>query len=499
MRGRTPTALGIDIDVNRVSLALVAREAGGFRVVRSVSRPISSDAPSSHRIEDITALSRTLGKLKKQCKLRRMKAAMGVSISPLVLQILDLPRPMPPNIREFVESELGQYVALSGKAIVSDFCAVGAGRDPQRRLLSVAGDKQTICDLVKACGSARLTVETVEPSILAYARARCRQTETGARADKVLVVEVNARQLFACLLRKGVLDFVRTKSSPTEVESSEAASAWLVEEIETMMHHYDSESSEGDAGWEVDIIARDGARVTQEITEFLKAKTGVLPHIVRESDGSNHAGAAQKGPGGATVALGLAMKLLDEQGDAWRINLLPHDVSQARLFARHVLMVANAAALIFLGMVLSLLFVSHTADRGRQNLDCARVAEKLYTTPALVAETRSIDRQTQWAQRQLKEIENAFAEQSQVDWPRVLNAVADSTPAGVCITRLSSQDAAHLSIRGLALSSGTVQGFVQALGKAGLFESVSLGSLERLQGGDSLLQYEMDCLMRSTP
>ena len=85
------------------------------------------------------------------------------------MQLLDMPKHVPANIGEFVQGELQQYVALSGKNVISDFCGVGVGAP--KRVLVVAADGDEIQEQVQGCGAAGIAVEVVEPATLAYARA----------------------------------------------------------------------------------------------------------------------------------------------------------------------------------------------------------------------------------------------------------------------------------------------------------------------------------------
>jgi len=490
MSRRAKMSVGIDIGGNRVTLALAAREREGVRLLRAVSGPILNGSG----VAEVATLSRALRKLRRQGRIPRMKAAMGVSLSPLVLQMLDMPRQMPENVGEFVESELRQYVALSGRKIACDFCAAGNGRDSRGRLLSVAGDKEVVRRLVGACGAAGLTVEVVEPSVLACARALCKRDGTTGRAATVLVAEINASQLSVCLLRRHMLDLVRTRGIPAE--AGQNADAWLAEEVQTMMRHYDAEPSEGVAGWELHILVRDGAPVTRNVGAFLRSRTGVPTEVSDEAcEGADSSPQRVVCPSsGASAALGLAMGQLDPGGNAWKVNLLPGEVTQRRLFVRHVLTAAIAAALIFLTMLLVPQVVTRTADKMREDLYRQKVTERLYATPALAAQSHRLDRQIAQAERQLREMRRALQTPSR-NWPHVLNGIAESMPAGVCITRLWSQDSQRLSMKGLALSCGAVQDFVQSLGQRDSFRSVSLGSMERQQDARALVQYEMDCLM----
>ena len=169
MRLRTKTALGIDIGERRLSVALVESNAQGIRVVAAANAELPAGAVGPEEFTRGKALSRLLAQLGRRSQLRGARVAVALSPDSMVIQLLDLPKHVPTNIGEFVRSELQQYVALSGKNVVSDFCGVGSG--VHKRLLAVAADVDEIRELVDECSTARIAVDAVEPSMLAYTRA----------------------------------------------------------------------------------------------------------------------------------------------------------------------------------------------------------------------------------------------------------------------------------------------------------------------------------------
>ena len=178
MRLRTKTALGIDIGERRISVALVESNEQGVRVLAAASADLPAGDAGPQESTHGKVLSRLLAQLGRRSQIRRARAAVALSADSMVTQLLDLPKHVPTNIGEFVRSELQQYVALSGKNVVSDFCGVGSG--VQKRLLAVAADVDEIQEMVEACSAAGIAVDAVEPSMLAYARAFLEQRETSA-------------------------------------------------------------------------------------------------------------------------------------------------------------------------------------------------------------------------------------------------------------------------------------------------------------------------------
>lgn len=502
MTGCVRTALGIDVCQDRVSMALISEDPSGYKIVRAGSISLPQGVVCDGGLVEVKTLSKVLRKLRRRIRIPRMTAAVSMSVAPLVLQVLDLPKQMPANVRHFVEEELRQYVSLSGTDIVSDFCSVGSGAGSQRRILSTAAERDKIQTLIKACAAAGLTVEVIEPVVLAYARAAGRKKTACTHADKELVVEINGHYLAACLLRRGAVDLARVKSLPAGVEEAEPACQWLAEEIRAMTRYYDAGSAGSDAQWQGAVIVRNVPWMTPAALAFLRAETGIDTLAVTDSRGVDLASVEEPPRPSAdppsTVAVGLALKLLDTDNDAWKINLLPGDVTQMRSSRRRIFMASTAAAMIFLAVLVTLHVLSRTTEKMHQDLDHRRLVEKLHTTPALAAEARRLDRQIKQVERDLEQMNGAVSGQRYVDWPSILRVIRESAPADVCITRLWSRETRSLSLKGLSLSYGAAQTFVRGLDERGEFTSVALTKLDRRQDNRVMIEYEIDCLLRTT-
>jgi len=502
MRRRPKTALGIEVCRDRVQLALIASApaAPGWRLLRAASAPLPTAALGDGGPADVTALTRVLRKLRRRARVGRMKAAVAMSMHPLVVQLLDLPDPMPANVGEFVDHELRQYVALSGRNVTSDFCAAGAAGSASRRLLSVAGERATLRNLAKACDGAGITAAAIEPPLLAYARATQRDKASLTHQGKRLLVEISAHQLSACVLCNGVLEAVRVKDIPSETHGPNGADRWLLEQLQMMIRYYGADR--GNGSYEVRVVLRDGVPLKQETLAVVQASSdpgAVTVETPQETDRQS-TGRDEKAspPPASKVAVGLALKMLDDDGDAWRVNLLPDEVEQTRSFARHALVAANVAALMVLGMIVTLQFMTHTANKKRYGIERTRASQKLYATRTLAMKADALECRLDQRRNEVQRIQEVLGAWNDVDWPSLLRSIRDVAPAAVCITQLASDDAENLYLNGLALSYEGVRAFAQGLDGRNLFESVSLTKVEKAQGERALIRYQIDCLLKTT-
>jgi len=493
MKARVRTALGIDLSPRQVSAALVERAGPAFRVVAAASSDLTDSADHAR------ALSLVVKRLGRRARSARTKAAVSLSTNPLVVQILDMPRHMPANIREFVEGELRQYVTLSGKRTVCDFCGIGLAAEGRKRMLTAAAETEPLLKMVTACAKAGVTVEAVEPSLLACARAFHAGGEGERLSRSVLIAILGSDNLTLSLFHDGMLDFVRIRDIPSDAREQEALLEWLAEELRAVIHYHSSSPGTNHGALHVRVILQGPESSAKEVEISLRARTAIESLAVIHSHESAAGGSDMGGEAPCQMAVGAAMKILDPDADSLRINLLPEEVRRARLLARHALLTAIAAALTFLGVLMAMLLLNHAADTAREQVEQRKIAGQLYTTPALIAQDTFLDREISRARQQLGSLQKLMSTEREVDWPGVLNAVRRAAPAGVCITELASDNHnEHLLLKGLALSGEAAQSFVRGLDGSEPFTSVAMNRVTlKRQSGRELVEYQIDCSTKS--
>jgi hypothetical protein len=498
MKLRTKIALGIDIGARRISVALVERDEQGFRTVAAASgdlpagqsNPREGTNPQSRR----TAIARLLSQLGRRSQVRRAPAAVALAADSMVLQLLDLPKHVPTNIGEFVRSELQQYVALSGKTIISDFCGVGPG--VQKRLLAVAADMDEIQEKVKACGAAHIAVDVVEPSLLAYARAfLTRQNQTGRDGD-VMIAMLGPRTLTVALFLRGTLDFVRVRNLPGDADTPPLLCAWLAEELKAVVRYYDAQAPRAERHWQTCLVIDDGAHRAGEIEALLAAEGTRAPIAVVEAREALPGSPSTQEGEVSTAAVGAALALLGTAGDGLKINLLPKTVTQARSLSTHVLATALAGVLIFLGLFATAGLLERTTGAMDRRIEQIRLSEELYTTPALMVKEKFLDQDIARLRHRLAPLRKAVADRHGLDWPGILAAVRQAAPADVAITQWHCDDGKTLLLKGLAPSCPAAQTLVRNLESQKPFASASLSLVQRQPDPGGRLEYRIDCLLK---
>jgi Tfp pilus assembly protein PilN len=513
MRVRTRTALGIELGERCISVALVERGAQGLRTIAAARGDLPALEAGESGLGKV--LSGLLGQLGRRGRVCRAKAAVAVSVDPLVMQLLDLPQPVPTNLSAFVMHELQQYVALSGRSVVSDFCGVGSG--VQKRLLAAAADADQMETMVKTCRAAGIVVDAVEPALLAYARAALERQGQVQSGGDVMIALLGARTLTMGLFRRGALDFVRTRPLPADPLTPPLC-RWLADELQAVARYYGTQISPGTGTWRICVVVHDGAPRAQEIASGLAAEAparsftvvdvcesmdhGHEPAPAQAGDGVPNAEFRVGGPHAdaivSQVAVGAALTLLGVGANGLKVNLLPRAVREARLRTRRLLLTVNAGLVVFLALFVASGLLMHTTGTMARRMEQTRLAAAHYATGALIVEEGFVGQEIVGLQERVEPLRRAMEGRQMVDWPGILQAVRQAIPAGVSVTQLYGGDGRTVAVKGLAPSCPAAEAFVRSLERQSPFESVSLATLERRGDAEDRLEYRIECLLKPT-
>ena len=510
MRAHTKTALGIDIGKRRLSVALVEKGEQGFRVLAAAGGDLPMPGPEPRQPAHGKVLARLLAQLGRRSHLRGARAAVALSPDSLVIQLLDMPRRVPGNVGEFVRNELQQYVSLSGKAVLSDFCGIGSG--VQKRLLAVAVDGDEIQEAVQAYRGMSIGIDAVEPSALACARAfLAREKELLVRDHSpsivhassvnhdVLIAVLGPHTLTTTVFRRGTLDFVRVRELPGDANTPRLLCVWLAEELKAVVRYYDTQVSSPDHDRRVWLAIHDGVHRADDIAPPLAAEAGTKAFtVVDVCEPLLASGAAKEespSEGASMVAVGAALTLLGTEGDDLRINLLPKAVAEAKSLTRHVLLMANVSVIIFLGIFATGQLLTRTTNAMDRRIEETRLSGQLYTTPALITKEKLLDQEIARLRQQVKPLRQIMKGRQATDWPGILGAVRQASPEGVSVTQLQCSDGRIVSLKGLAPSCPAAEAFVRNLESQRPFASVSLMLVQKQQNQDDHLEYRIDCLL----
>ena len=197
----------------------------------------------------------------------------------------------------------------------------------------------------------------------------------------------------------------------------------------------------------------------------------------------------------STVAIGLAMKLLDENDGDLRINLLPPEASQIKAARKDVLTSTSIMAAILLIMIAVVSAMVLITKKVNADISHIKQTELSKDTRSLLQEAEAIDRQIQ--QVSDRKWYSILSSSQNLDWPEILNDIRKVTPKTLQITKLHSESNSGLYLEGRALSYETVYLFVDMLDKSEHISSASLTKTEKDNKYGGLVNYAINCSLET--
>ena len=480
---KSNTALGIDVSDGWITLALLARNKYGARLLKAACAPVPDGAVKDGNITNATALAKAIKKLKSKNRIKSHRTVFSLVANPTLMQILDLPGEARGNARQFVNNEVKHYAVLPIKKAAVDFCGIKpSSKSRQQRLLVVATDSQKITAAVRALRREGLNIDGIEPSWIAYARACYAKKIAGTYDTNRLFATIYDGMLTLSVLKSQRLDFVRTKRIEPFLLQSEEYLKWLAEEINAVIKFYELENPGKNNQWRLTLVTDIGAESVPGTTESLKAWLGPVELEVRTLEHAR-----------LTIAVGLAMKLLNVPDCGLNIDLLPPELIEAKTAEKQTLAVANVAAAFIFLVILSVGFLSAKGIKANAHVEHNRKTQVSRKTPALLNQHSSLQRQITGLSEKLGLTNNTLSTGSTFKWGRILDDIRRATPKSVRITALSSSDNFKMLLEGQAFSYAAIYLFVDSLGTCGNIESASLTGTEKHKGPDNLVSYSISC------
>jgi Tfp pilus assembly protein PilN len=499
------TALGVDITKERVSLALLRKKGAGVELIKSASGPVPQGAIADDKIQDTVLLSKAIRQVRNHGRIwvRFRQAAVSLTVEPTIVQIMNMPKKSQTTLGQFVRSEIKHCVALSGKKAAIDYCGLGSAAEPgSRRLLAVATEGTALSQVVKACTSAGISVEAVEPPLLAYARAFHANKIAGRFDCSVLVAILQSRVLTLCVFRKQTIDFVRTKHVTEDATTPERVCQWLSKQINAVIQFYDIEVPDSPGKWEVTVVADAEQTLPPNAEQTLKAAVGCPKLDVRTPENvSQDVAVEQKRASGAgdasIVAIGLAMKLLTKDGADLKINLLPPEATEVKSFKKHAIITANIMAAIVSASVLGMGALGLLIDEVKADILRTKQRHSLQDVSNLIRENIRINTQIEQLSGGPDQLNDILKSRRDLDWTGLLDDLRKNAPKNIRIVSLRSQSKNAVTIEGLALSYQSVHLFVNMLNRCEHIKSASLIETEKDEQYSGLVTYTISCALTS--
>jgi len=455
----------------------------GVKLLKAAGCPVPDGAIKNGNIEDAKALAKAIKKLKAKNRIRSHRTAFSLVANPTLMQILDLTKEARNNPRQFVHNEVKHYAVLPIKQAAVDFCGIkSSAKSPNRRVLVVATDRQKINAAAMTLNKEGLNIDTIEPAWIAYIRACYAKKIARSFDTNRLFAIVCDGTLTLSLFRSQCLDFVRTEQIEPETLQSEEYPEWLAEKINAVIKFYDIEASDKRNKWNITLVTDISAWSVPGTTDSLKAALSPAEIEVRTLEHAH-----------LTMAVGLAMKLLNVPGPGLNINLLPPELIEVKSAEKQALMIANIAAAIIFLLILSVGFLTAKSKRVDSSIEHNRQTQVHRNTPELLKEKALLQEQITDLSEKINITKETLSAGSSLKWDRILSDIRRVTPQTVRITSLQGSDNFRMLLDGQALSYEAIYLFVDTLSTCKNIESASLIGTEKYNESEHLVKYSIRC------
>jgi Tfp pilus assembly protein PilN len=269
----------------------------------------------------------------------------------------------------------------------------------------------------------------------------------------------------------------------------------LTKEIHTIIQFYEVEVSGKCESWEVtvggEIFADDNHILAKSLNDNVRnVRVDICPYknIEQGIDFWQNENHVKPSP----AAIGLAMKLLDHSDFNLKINLMPKEVSESNTVEKHTLIMANAAAVIFLIFILCLGFLSRKEKQVQANMQSNNNAKIISVSKKMLEEQKSTSNDLRHLSSRLKRVDQIIKGRPFIQWGHVFSDLSKKTPRDVQITSLTSKNN-NLVLEGRALSYEAIHLFVEMLDSSEFIKSAALVKTIDNNTSDYVLRFSINC------
>jgi Tfp pilus assembly PilM family ATPase/Tfp pilus assembly protein PilN len=496
MKTRGKTAFGIDICKDAVSFAELRKNGRQIKIVRCGNIPLDQTIVNNGVIQDPAALAEVLKQLKIAGAFKHRNTTLTICAEPVLLQILSLPDSSPGEVRKFIQNEVRQYAVLPLKNIEMDYCGLRSSNTQTKRALVGAAQTEHLSMLVKAIEKHNINVSAIEPAVAAFIRICYERIIKPQKEKNIMLLLVRDDILNLCVFEKQRLEFLRTKKFEADIAGSEQRSSWLKCEIESVIQFHELEKETKAQGWQIFVACCPENKYSTQIADEIKdqilrqdveiaAFENSLMDVVIDGNDNKEI---------PPVAVGAAMRLLDENKSVIKLNLLPKEIVSIKKAGKEMLIIANVAACLLVLLFLQIAFLTRKSVNVSRDIYATKQKRLEVNMLELAESKRNVSEKAKFTENNLATVLKVVEDRSYHNWAELLAELANIVPQTVLIKNLQGKGDNIMEINGLAVSFEAVNNFVGLLGQSKRISSASLVSASQVtKFGSRLIDYSIVC------
>ena len=491
------TSCGIDISDDRISVAILKQQNDEIKLHKAFDGPVPKGAVIDGNITDPAMLGQAIRRLLKKNKSRVSRATISLVASPVLTQIIELPKEMPANIGQFIQSEIRHSAFLAGKDSHYDYCGLGdGGPESIERVFVGATETDKIMAIVKSASAADIEVEAIEPPVISAARALYSKKIAGTYDSNVLVAFIHGSVLSICVFRNTSLGFVRCIDIGGSINDSEDSIARCTEEFNAVIQYYDVEVDDSRSDkWEIIVASDDAGADAGDLEFFLQKKLGRPVTIYPPSAIYNITSLAENPSvdSASIFAIGLAMRSFENSGLHVNINMMPPTAEEAKVNKKLVLLTANLAAVVVLVMLLATGIINYRLGKAQAFMAQQSNDDSGDNIENLLNKQRAVNEQIASLSGQRSGMGMIYDSDSTGKWADILDDIRKKTPKALDIRQMRSDGGSNLEMRGSSLKFKSIYQFAELLGESDFIASAAVAETNKDNHIQNIVSYVIKC------
>jgi Tfp pilus assembly PilM family ATPase/Tfp pilus assembly protein PilN len=492
------TVLGIDISSRKIDMVWAGREGQYVKVLKSVSEPLPEGVVVDGNVENPSKLAKAISNLKKKHKIQAGKTAVSFTITPMLTQLMYMPKPIPTNPRKHFKKEVEKYAILpKNSTITLDFCRIlPTTRTNENRLLVTAAEHKKVAKLIKALRKANIDIDLLEPSMLGCISSLYQSSIENDLKSKSLLMILREGLLFCIAFCNGGIDLINIKKPDSSQLSGNDFSEYLTSQISSIQNYYDIELMEESKDWQIAVVLDKNIEETENLKQKIQEnidykkldlidehiEISSIPCIKSDND-KEHLPPA---------AAGTAIKLLGFDRSRMKVNLLPPETTNLREAKKQAIITANLAAVVILLIFLFVGILNTTI----QNINAKTNTRSYRNTTKLIEEQNQLDQQLSSIAKLVEDGRAVFEKHKSINWAVILNDIENNIPSDVRITSIITRETQQMTITGMTLSNESIGKFADALSTSEYIDLAALTQTQKHKKNEKILRYTLNCKLK---
>lgn len=242
--------IGCEITTNEIRAVEIAKENGAYKIIAMGYAPLDEGIIGEAYIRDNERFNEALNQLMIEGNFQTTDVAIGVNNENVLMRYVTFPKVSNDKLRNMVLLQAQEFIPIPIQEMELDFVVAGETVDedetPQVNVMLIAARKQMLEGYINSFATARLQVQEIDSSVLAY----CRGINQITKGTKYAIVNLTNDVLNFVVVEDDEISMVRSititernQKAVSNVFKGSRDGSYTDEDVETVANFLTSETS----------------------------------------------------------------------------------------------------------------------------------------------------------------------------------------------------------------------------------------------------------------